>query len=305
MRTSIVASILSLPLALAEQAVLTSTKRGLVYVETENKKDDHFWTSASDIRWYYNYESEPTSQLNNKLEFVPMLWGAGSDSNFYTTVKDLKDGGMNVSYVLAFDEPDGCGQVYGGSCVDAQTAAEMWKQQIEPLKDLGIKLGGPTVTSAPTGFTWLQNFFMQCAGGCSVDFLPVHYYGDFQGLASHIGQVNATYQNISTMWVTEYGLPNQDLEVAQDFYNQSSAFLNRVPYIQRYSYFGSFRSDVSNVGPNAAMLTQKGELTDIGAWYLGDAVAATGNIPKGDAVQLAKFAGWMMMVVAVSFYCIA
>lgn len=136
-----------------------------------------------------------------------------------------------------------------------------------------------------------------------MDFLPVHYYGDFQGVASHIGQVNATYQNISAMWVTEYGFPNQDLDVAQDFYNQSSAFLNRVPYIQRYSYFGSFRSDVSNVGPNAAMLTQKGKLTDIGAWYLGE--AATGNVPKGDAATLVKFAGWTLIVVAVSFYCIA
>ena len=301
MRSNLIASLLALPLALAQEAVLTSTKRGLVYVKTENSADDHFWTSGSDITWYYNYMSEPTSQLNNKLEFVPMLWG--SDNSFYNTVKGLKDGGMNISYVLAFNEPDGCGQVYGGSCIDAQTAAETWKSQIEPLKDFGIKLGGPAVTSAPTGFTWLQNFFTQCAGGCSVDFLPVHYYGDFQGLASHIGQVNVTYQNISAMWVTEYGFPNQNLSVAQDFYNQSSAFLNRVPYIQRYSYFGSFRSDVSNVGPNAAMLTQKGQLTDIGAWYLGE--AATGNIPKGDAVQLAKFAGWTLLVVAVSFYRIA
>ncbi|EME42568.1 hypothetical protein DOTSEDRAFT_73419 [Dothistroma septosporum NZE10] len=232
-----------------------------------------------------------------------MLWGTGDSSSFYTTVKGLKDGGMNISSVLFFNEPDGCGQVYGGSCIDVETAAATWKSQIEPLKDLGIKLGGPAVTSANSGFTWLQNFFTQCAGGCSVDFLPVHYYGDFQGLASHIGQVNATYQNISSMWVTEFGYPNQSLEISQNFYNQSVAFLDRVPYIQRYSYFGSFRSDVSNVGPNAAMLTQKGQLTDIGAWYLGD--AATGNIPKGDGAHLARFAGWPLVVFAALFYCIA
>ena len=54
-------------------------------------------------------------------------------------------------------------------------------------------------------------------------------------------------------------------------------------YISRYSYFGSFRSDVSNIGPNAAMLTSDGKLTDIGSWYLGG--GATGNIPNGGATK--------------------
>lgn len=48
--------------------------------------------------------------------------------------------------------------------------------------------------------------------------------------------------------------------------------------ITHYSYFGAFRSSVSNVGPNAAMLTQNGELTDIGSWYMGG--VETNNIPK-------------------------
>ena len=48
--------------------------------------------------------------------------------------------------------------------------------------------------------------------------------------------------------------------------------------ITHYSYFGAFRSDVSNVGANAAMLTQDGKLTDIGSWYMGG--AATNNVPK-------------------------
>ncbi len=55
-------------------------------------------------------------------------------------------------------------------------------------------------------------------------------------------------------------------------------------YVQKYSYFGSFRSSVSNVGPNAAMLTQNGKLTDIGDAYLGR--AAEGNVPKGAASRV-------------------
>jgi hypothetical protein len=48
--------------------------------------------------------------------------------------------------------------------------------------------------------------------------------------------------------------------------------------VTHYSYFGAFRSSVSNVGPNAAMLDQNGRLTDIGSWYMGG--VATNNIPK-------------------------
>lgn len=45
--------------------------------------------------------------------------------------------------------------------------------------------------------------------------------------------------------------------------------MDRLLYIERYSFFGAFRADVSNVGPNAAMLSSEGTLTDIGRWYLG------------------------------------
>jgi hypothetical protein len=56
---------------------------------------------------------------------------------------------------------------------------------------------------------------------------------------------------------------------------------NNNSNLTHYSYFGAFRSDVSNVGANAAMLDQKGQLTDIGSWYMGG--VATNNIPKSGA----------------------
>ena len=73
--------------------------------------------------------------------------------------------------------------------------------------------------------------------------------------------------------------------------------------LTHYSYFGAFRSDVSNVGPNAAMLDQKGKLTDIGSWYMGG--VATNNIPKAGAADRMQTIGlptaalmglfWMLM----------
>lgn len=69
--------------------------------------------------------------------------------------------------------------------------------------------------------------------------------------------------------------------------------------VTRYSYFGAFRSDVSNVGPNVAMLTEKGQLTDIGSWYLGG--AATNNVPhKGGAAHLSATSYvWPLLVAAI------
>lgn len=58
----------------------------------------------------------------------------------------------------------------------------------------------------------------------------------------------------------------------------SAEYFDRLDFVERYSLFGAFRSDVSNVGPNAAMLNRDGNLTDIGAWYLGR--EATGVDPQ-------------------------
>ena len=81
------------------------------------------------------------------------------------------------------------------------------------------------------------------------------------------------------MWITEYNFDNQDLLATQAFYNISAEYFDRLEFVERYSLFGAFRSDVSNVGPNAAMLDPNGKLTDIGAWYLGR--QGTGVIPTG------------------------
>lgn len=59
------------------------------------------------------------------------------------------------------------------------------------------------------------------------------------------------------------------MRATQAFVNISMEYFERLPYVERYALFGAFRSDVSNVGPNAAMLSSGGQLTDVGMWYLG------------------------------------
>lgn len=305
--TSIPSSITSL-LVLSSTLFLpvqsaASSKRGLVYVNPARKSDDSIWTRASsELTWYYNYVSTPTAALSSAahLSFVPMMWGAPSSPTSTDTVfldsitsqLSSQPGGSsrsgnnnNITHVLGFNEPDGS-TATGGSSLSPEAAANAWLRNLQPLRELhGLKIGLPAVTGSSRGISWLESFNSSCRAlnpddGCAADFLPIHWYGDFEGLASHMGQMRALYPRLP-IWVTEYALPHASLPDSQRFYNTSAEYFDRLDYVERYSYFGAFRSDRSNVGANAAFLTQDGDLTDIGSWYLGG--GATGRVPKGGA----------------------
>lgn len=81
--------------------------------------------------------------------------------------------------------------------------------------------------------------------------------------------------------MTEFADPNVGLADSQTFFNESVAYFDRLAYVERYAYFGSFRSGDSNVGENVAMLDQGGALTDVGEWYLG--LNGTGRSPGSGA----------------------
>ncbi|ORY70501.1 uncharacterized protein BCR38DRAFT_455239 [Pseudomassariella vexata] len=274
-----------------------SSKRGLVFVpDPKWPQDNKVWVqSGSDLTWYYNYQDLPSVAFDDvsqdQFEFVPMLWGAIDDTSFRESIEKQIDDGLEITHVLGFNEPDGPSQ-YGGSNIAPSVAADVWVKNIAPLADRGVKLGLPACTGGWGGIPWLQQFLGNCSKiistgdekkNCTYDFVNIHWYGNFEGLASHMGSYSAAFPNV-TQWITEYNLDNQDLGTTQDFYNMSSEYFDRVDAVERYSLFGSFRSKVSNVGPNAVMLNNAGELTDIGSWYLGG--KATGVEPTSAAGRI-------------------
>jgi hypothetical protein len=185
----------------ADSTYRDSAKRGLVFVPSNkgHVADNQIWVEqGSDLSWYYNYGPTPSATYSNRtqeeFEFVPMLWSAAT-SDFGTTVKNLVSGGRKITHVMGFNEPDGESST-GGSGMSPDSAAASWISEIEPLRKMGIKAGAPAVTGSQRGIEWLQNFFSAChdAGtNCTADFFPVHWYGDFGGLASHMGQIAAGY----------------------------------------------------------------------------------------------------------------
>lgn len=209
--TSLLLSLLSLlastPTTLA-QASDASSKRGLVFTPNSTTPEDNYiWTrQPSDLTWYYNYLPSPSGVYANisqsDFEFVPMLWGApasASDTTFLATVKALIKDGTNISHVLTFNEPDQA--VSGGSAVDPKFGAQVWVNNIVPLQDMGVKVGLPAATGGWGGLPWLQQFLANCSDiisegtsttkNCTYDFVPLHWYGTFEGLASHIGEYAA------------------------------------------------------------------------------------------------------------------
>lgn len=134
-----------------------------------------------------------------------MLWGApadSSDTTFLTSVKSHISNGRNITHVMSFNEPDGP-MAWGGSDVDPKMAAEVWLTNIEPLREMGVKVGLPACTGGWGGIPWMRQFLGNCSAlittdertprNCSFDFVPLHWYGPFEGLASHIGTWAAEY----------------------------------------------------------------------------------------------------------------
>lgn len=163
----------------------------------KHPSDNQIWVdNNSDLTWYYNYGAAPSPTYSNRtqeeFEFVPMLWSP--TTTFLNSVQSMIKSGTNISHVLTYNEPDGTTST-GGSNIDPAVAATNWISQVQPLKKQGVKLGAPAVTGSPGGFTWLKEFFDSCASqgtNCTADFIPIHWYGNFAGLASHIGQVRGT-----------------------------------------------------------------------------------------------------------------
>ncbi|KAJ4194781.1 hypothetical protein NW755_002198 [Fusarium falciforme] len=288
-------------------------KRGLVYTADRNDpEDDKIWVqNGSDITWYYNYADYPSPVYadipQEQFEFVPMMWGVGSDSSdtsFLDSVQNRIKSGTNITHVLGFNEPDTTSD-FGGSNLDPKTAAEAWVANFEPLGRMGIKLGLPACTGGWSSMPWLKQFLGNCTqiknkagikGNCTWDYLPVHWYSNFEGLASHIGERLAEWPN-AEIWVTEYAYAHQDPGPTDAFFRQTLKWFDESDFIGRYTYFGAFRSGISNVGPNAALLTNDGGLTDIGAEYLG--LNTTGEDSAAPSAVNLPHVGFMALVLAM------
>ncbi|CAG9942582.1 unnamed protein product, partial [Clonostachys rosea f. rosea IK726] len=150
----------------------------------------------------------------------------------------------------------------GGGDLTPAKAARGYVASFVPLRSRGIKLGLLSVSGAGWRIQWLREVEGNCTQllnrKCEYDFVPVH-----------CNRRTTSGFPDARIWVTEYAFAHQNLEATKEFYRLSAEYLDNHPKIDGYSYFGSFRSQVSNVGPNATFLNNGGPLANIGSLYLG------------------------------------
>ncbi|KAG7440823.1 uncharacterized protein BT62DRAFT_909672 [Guyanagaster necrorhizus] len=213
-------------------SVAKDSKRGLTFPSTNNPQDVlNINQTKGVVSWIYDWAlTPPTYLINTSLEYIPMQWGSGNIENLAAAVKS-----QNATTLLTFNEPDYSAQ----SNLDATYAAELWQQYIDPLKDEGVRLGGPAITSSSTGMPWLREFMSAC-GNCTIDFLTVHWYGEgTAGFYDYLWSLHGDYPNYK-VWVTEYADTEGNATDVLQFMNQTTTYMESLDWIERYAWFGYF-----------------------------------------------------------------
>lgn len=296
------ANILLLPFAVSQESD-SASKQGLAYIGDSHEGDiDLLLSPNSRISWYYTWSAYPVQNVNSTLTFVPLIHGVddASSPEVQGAISSLP---ATSTHLLAFNEPDGTTSS-GGSSISPSDAAQAYIDNIVPLRTSSSRswnISHPSVTGSGNGLNWLRDFNEACwdidpDNGCPSDFVALHWYGNFEGLASWIGTMRDYYTNSSDsgavdpdnlkFWITEIALPQQDEDDTVAMMNQSLSYLDSLDYVESYSWFGAFRkdNDVNGfVGDNVALFDDDGGLTDAGALYLGGEEAGFEEGMKGSA----------------------
>jgi len=236
-----------------DTASAKNPKRGIAFAESNG--NDIGKTANSQISWVYAWEASPPSYLKTSgLEFIPMQWGSAGADQFQSIVK-----GLGAKTILGFNEPDLAGQ----SNLSPGDAANIWKQFIQPLHSQGVRLGAPAVSAAPGGMDWLASFISAC-NGCTIDFVPLHWYGDgSQFFEQYVRDFHSRFNY--PIWVTEWASTSSSPDVALDFLKQTTSFLDSTQFVERYSWFAFERNTGSD---QFALLNSDGSLNARGQAYI-------------------------------------
>lgn len=299
--TAIIAACILTATTTIAQTNSTSSKRGIAYIAGYGADYALLLSTKSPMNWYYTWlpttapSDEWVGNQSSTIEFVPTL---KSIANITTNLTALANLPASSTHLFTFNEPDGTIDT-GGSDMSPVEAAQAYIQYVVPLRSR-YKISHPVTTGSPRGFKWLNDFVAACwaidaTNGCPTDFVVVHWYGDFAGMAAWIGQIADWYKTGTAktslngdlkMWVTEIGLPQGSNGSNYAVMEQSLPYLDELSFIERYAWFGVFRPVNANVwtGDGLSLFRNDGGLSELGALYLGGeangfAVGDKGQIP--------------------------
>lgn len=239
----------------------TTCKRGIAY---GYHSEADLSALAPGVSWWYNWTVPPDEGVRDDyqdigVEFVPMLWGAGS-------LEQDPEIPAGARYLLAFNEPN-----FGAQAdLTPQEAAALWPQ-VEAVADAhGLEIVSPALNycggscNKTDPFEWFDEFFAACPG-CRVDHLAVHWYACHKdALSGYIEQMKRYERPI---WLTEFSCLDQadvSVPVQKQYMQDALAYLEAEPAVVRYAWF-SGRFDPQ---PSIDLLGASGELTELGQLYV-------------------------------------
>ncbi|KAI0637870.1 glycosyl hydrolase catalytic core-domain-containing protein [Trametes polyzona] len=305
-------------LSVHRDAVTSSSKAGLGWANG-NYDDIKQFLSTGKVQWYYTWSPDP---VQTDIEFVPMLWGTKQtlewDNNINRTIEQ-----QHATHVLGFNEPEIAAQAN----LSPADGAALWKAHIEPLKGLGVRLGAPAPSGAPQGKQWLLDWLDACQGGCTVDFVPLHWYDvNSTAFVQYLQDFHDTFQK--PIWVTEWACQNFNhadqqcsLQDIVNFMNATQAFMDSTDWIERYAWFGAMRN-LQGVNQDNALMSLQGQITTLGQQYIGAAspnvssdyqpgvvhggsgVSAPTNVPNSGTTLRAML--WLLapLAISTSYFCL-
>ncbi|KAG8681747.1 hypothetical protein FRC08_015425 [Ceratobasidium sp. 394] len=249
------------------------------------------------VSWYYTWTPTSWVQPPPDLEFIPMFWGGKDVDSFSQAVNSASMSSNGWTHVLGMNEPQEPSQ----SNLNPQDAANMWKTYIEPLKaaNPNIRLGSPAPSSRPNGIQWIWDFLGNCNGGCTIDFIALHYYDvNATDFIQHINEYHDAFQR--PIWVTEWACQNFN-NGPQCSYNQIVKFLDETQnymdntdWVERYAWFGAMAN--TPINKDTALMDKSGKINDLGKQYVGSKPPTV----HGGALRLQVSFGGL----ATSFMCL-
>jgi len=220
----------------------SSSKRGVAY----NSANLANLFSGTKVNWAYNWDSS-TSGLDSGLEYVPMLWGSSADHTSVWAANAQKAINNGATHLLAFNEPDNPSQAN----LSPADAAKYYKQYMQPFAGKA-KLGAPGITNGAGtwGIPWLTAFLGNCTG-CTIDFVPIHWYESATNIAyfqSHVANAHAAAG--VPIWVTEFAATSGTEAQIETFVSTVTSWMDNLPFIERYSYFMAMPNSLVNAAGN-------------------------------------------------------
>jgi len=242
-----------------------TNKLGLAWGDWDNSDMGQLAGSGKRPTWFYTWSAWSIRQNTQGLEWVPMLH-LPSQMNEWQQAKNTAGYYGKSPNFLFINEPDMNG-------VSPGQAVDIWRREFQPFKNQGKRLGGPSVASNDAGTNWMQQFMSQCSG-CSIDFLPLHWYGargdDF------INYVTMMHNKFGkNIWVTEWGCATWGGGSCSDndirgLMSHTTAWMDQQPWIERYSWFAAMSTGSI---PNDAALARNNALLGPGGksrTFMGD-----------------------------------